>query len=101
MAENRPRRGLRHVAFEDVQIGSADRGGVDPNDDVRRSDDRGILDGVPAALAGTVVDKSVHDAFSYLRPDSPATAPAAAHRRSGQRDFPLTIGQAKGCAIGI
>ena len=47
-----PARRLRHVAFEDVQVGAEDRAGVDADDDVGRRPDRGVLDGVPTALTG-------------------------------------------------
>ena len=43
VAEDRPRRRLRHVAFENVQVGAADRAGVDADDDVRRLLDLGIV----------------------------------------------------------
>jgi hypothetical protein len=60
VAEDRPRRRLGHVAFEDMKVGAADRGGVDPNDRVGRINDRRIINGVPAALARSVVDERLH-----------------------------------------
>ena len=60
MPEDGAGRGLRDVALEDVQVAAADRRGVDPHDGVGRIDDAGIGDGVPAALAGAVIDECLH-----------------------------------------
>ena len=49
------------VALEDVQVGAADRRGVDPDDHVRRLQDRRVRDLLPRLLAGTVVDERLHD----------------------------------------
>ena len=49
------------VALQDVQVGAADRRGVDPNDHVRRLQDRGIRYLFPRFLAGAVVDERLHD----------------------------------------
>ena len=43
VTEHRAGRGLRHIALEDVEVGAADRRAVDPDDDVRRIDDRGVV----------------------------------------------------------
>jgi hypothetical protein len=59
--EDGTRGGLRDIALEDVQVGAADRRGVDPHDGVGRIQDGRIRDGVPGALAGTVIDEGLHD----------------------------------------
>ena len=41
MAKDAPRRAAGHVAFEDVEIGTADRRLDDPNDDIGRSGELG------------------------------------------------------------
>jgi hypothetical protein len=53
-------RGLGHVALEDVQVGAADRRGIDAHDRVGGVEDRWIIDGVPAALPGAVIHESLH-----------------------------------------
>jgi len=65
VAEDRPRFRLWHISLEDMQVAAADRAGVDPNDNVGRINDRGVLDGVPTTLTGAMVNKSLH-AVSYL-----------------------------------
>jgi predicted flap endonuclease-1-like 5' DNA nuclease len=60
VAEDRPRKRLGHVALEDVQVAAADRGRVDADDRVGRIDDLRVIHGVPAALAGTVVNEGLH-----------------------------------------
>ena len=40
--------GLGHVTLEDVQIASADRGGVYANDDIGGIDDRWVIDVCPS-----------------------------------------------------
>ena len=60
VAEDRPGRRLGHVALEDVQVGAADRRGVDPHDRIGRVDDRRVIDRVPATFAGAVVHESLH-----------------------------------------
>ena len=49
------------VAFQDVQVGAADRRGVDPDDHVRRLQDLGIRYFFPSLLPGAVVDERLHD----------------------------------------
>src|SRR5439155_1913455 len=56
MAEDRPRLHLGYVALQDVQIGAADRRGVDADDRVRRHLDHRIRNLVPGPLSGTVID---------------------------------------------
>ena len=60
VAEHRAGDRLGDVAFEYVQIGAADRRGIDPHDRVGGVDDARIIDRVPAALSRTVVDESLH-----------------------------------------
>ena len=60
VSQHRPRRGLGHIALEDVQVRAADRRGVDLDDDVARGLDLGIGNRVPAALPGAVIDESLH-----------------------------------------
>jgi hypothetical protein len=48
------------IAFENVQVGAADRRGVDPHDRVGWVEDRGIGHAVPAALPGAVVNERLH-----------------------------------------
>ena len=50
-----------HVALEDVQVGPADRGGVDPHDRVAGLEQHGVGDLVPALDVRTVVDECLHD----------------------------------------
>jgi len=50
----------RHVTFEDVQVGAADRGGVDAHDGVSVVRDRGIGYLLPRLLARAVVDERLH-----------------------------------------
>ena len=51
---------LGDVALEDVQIGAADRGRVDPDDRVRRLENRRVGHGLPGPLPWPVVHKSLH-----------------------------------------
>ena len=51
---------LGHVALEDVQVGAADRHGVDADDGIGVVDDRRVGDLLPVGLTGTVVDECVH-----------------------------------------
>jgi hypothetical protein len=67
MPENRPRLALGDVTLEDVEIGSAYRGGVDSGDDIGGSQDCGIRDYFPGALARTAVDNSFHVLASFSR----------------------------------
>src|SRR5215204_7828535 len=64
VAEHGARGRLGHVSLQDVQVGAADRRAVDPDDNVSRVDDRGI--GVPSALAGAVVNESLHPAVLFV-----------------------------------
>ena len=67
VAEDRAGRGLGHVALEDVQVGAADRGGVDAHDRVGRLDQGRVGDRVPTALAGAVIDEGLHLFLLSLR----------------------------------
>jgi hypothetical protein len=49
-----------HVALEDVQVGPADGGRVDPDDDVAVVEDLGVRYFFPGLLSGTVVDEGSH-----------------------------------------
>ena len=60
VAEDRAGDDLGHVALQDVQVGSADRGGIDAHDDVGWFGDRRVSDALPATLAGTVIDERFH-----------------------------------------
>src|SRR5439155_23073556 len=60
VAQNRSGPDLGNVALEDVQIGAADRRGVDPDDDVRRRLDRRVRHLVPESLPGTVIHECFH-----------------------------------------
>jgi hypothetical protein len=64
VAENPARPYLRHVSSQDVQVSAADRGGVDPDDDVAVVGDLRIRDFFPGLLPGTVLNKRSH---GYLR----------------------------------
>jgi hypothetical protein len=68
VAEDRARLDLGDVAVEDVQVGPADRGRVDPNDRVRRLLDLGIRDLVPGAAPGIVVHERFHGSSFARRP---------------------------------
>ena len=63
VAEHDARCGLGHISLEDMQVGAADRRGVDPHDRVGRVEDRGIIDRVPASLARTVIHEGLHLRF--------------------------------------
>jgi hypothetical protein len=60
VAEDRSRLDLRHVAFEDVQVGAADRDCIDLDHDVRRSLDLRVGHGLPPAFSGPVVNERFH-----------------------------------------
>ena len=64
VAEDRPRLHLGHIALEDVQIGPADGGRVDPDDRVCRIDDGGVGNVLPGSLSRPVVDEGLHR-FSF------------------------------------
>jgi hypothetical protein len=52
------------IALEDVQVGAADRSGVDPHHHVRRFLDRRVRNLFPCLLPGPVIDQRLH---SHLR----------------------------------
>ena len=52
---------LRNIAVEDMEVGSADRGGDHLDDDISRLFDLRIGYFVPCLLAGTFVDECFHD----------------------------------------
>jgi len=54
------------VAFEDVQVGAANRHRVDAHDRVGVVDDDWHGDFLPGLLAGTVVDDSAHRMCSFV-----------------------------------
>ena len=58
--ENPARRHTRQVALQDVQVGTADGGGGDPDDGVGRVLDRRAGRLFPGALARTVIDQRLH-----------------------------------------
>jgi hypothetical protein len=62
VAEHPARRHLGDVALQDVEVGAADRGGVDLDHDVLVVLDLGIGNVVPALGAGTVEDERTHGA---------------------------------------
>jgi len=49
-----------HVTVQDVQVGAADRGGVNPDHDVGRFPDARIGDVFPRLLAGSVIYEGFH-----------------------------------------
>ena len=49
-----------HIAVENVQVGTADGGGIDPYNDVGWFLDGGIWDVFPGLLAGSVVHQRFH-----------------------------------------
>ena len=55
-----------HVALEDVQVGPADGGRVDPHDDVAVVGDLRVRHLFPGLLTGTVVDEGSHDCLRWL-----------------------------------
>src|SRR5450759_5655224 len=70
MAEDGAYLHLRHVALEDMQVGTANRGRVDLDDGVGRQLDGRVGDRVPGALPGTVINECSHvDFLSCLRKD--------------------------------
>jgi hypothetical protein len=60
VAEDPPVGDRGDVAVQDVQVGAADRGGVDPDDDVGRFPHGGVRDVLPGLVARTVVDECLH-----------------------------------------
>jgi hypothetical protein len=64
VAEDPARLDLRNVALEDVQVGSADRRGVDADDRVRRGLDPRVGHGFPRALTWPVVHEGLHGSSS-------------------------------------
>src|SRR5690606_17950381 len=92
------------VPLEDVQIGSADRGGVNPYNRVRRFPELGLRNFFPRLPAGPLVDECLHvyslllgfvnsdvrfsgTARTYIRPGNAPTSseeptsPVAGHTR--------------------
>src|SRR3954451_6526017 len=61
MAEDAPRGDGRHIAFQDVQVGSADRHQVDADDRIGVVDDAWVWYLLPCLLAWAVVDECLHD----------------------------------------
>ena len=60
VAEDPARADLGHVAGQDVQVGAADRGRVDPHDHVAFVGDLRVGDFLPGPLAGSVVHERTH-----------------------------------------
>ena len=60
VAEDRSRLHLGHVALEDVQVGAADSGRVDPDDRVGRLENFRVGNDFPCPLARSVVDEGFH-----------------------------------------
>ncbi len=58
---------LGDVALEDVQVGAADGRGVDPDECVRRLQDRRVGNGLPGPLSGTVIDERLHGSSLLAR----------------------------------
>ena len=56
-----------HVALEDVQVGSADGGRVDPHDDIAVVEDLRVSYFFPGLLPGTVVDEGSHGFLRWAR----------------------------------
>src|SRR4029077_14194610 len=55
-----------HVALQDVQIGPADGGCVDPHDDIAIVEDLRVRYFFPSLLTGTVVDEGSHGFLRWL-----------------------------------
>ncbi len=53
------------VAFEDVEIGAADRGRVDTDDRVGVVDDHRVGRLLPCLVAGAMVNERLHDGFLW------------------------------------
>jgi hypothetical protein len=71
-----------HVALEDVQVGPADGGRVDPDDDVAVVEDLGVRYFFPGLLSGTVVDEGSHGFLRWARRlPSPVSSAGAADGR--------------------
>src|SRR5207253_131608 len=85
VAENRARPHLGDVALEDVEVGPADRRGVDADDRVRRLPDRRVGRLLPGLLARAVVDERLHVATSSSsRSRASGAEPAAGTASTGQ-----------------
>ena len=80
-----------HVALEDVQVGAADGGRVDPHDRVGVVDDHRVGDLFPGLLPGSVVDECSHGFLHWLAdvlvpaasPGRPLAGPKVHSRPSG------------------
>ena len=66
MAEDPPGVHLGHVAGQDVQVGAANGGRVDPDDGVALVDDLRVGNLFPRLPAGTVINKRLHDCLRLL-----------------------------------
>ena len=57
---------LWDVAPKDVEVGATDGHRIDVDHSVRGLDDRGVRQGFPVLLAGSVVDEAVHGGLLML-----------------------------------
>jgi hypothetical protein len=70
VAEDPPGAHLRHVAGQDVQIGAADGGRIDPDDGVALVEDLRVRNLFPCLPAGTVVNERSHGCLRLCAPAS-------------------------------
>ena len=90
------------VALEDVQVGAADRDGVDPHDGVGVVDDARSRDLLPRLVAGTVVDECAHGSSLVAAPGGASPdgrATPADHR--AERPLPTARRVAQGVPGGV
>lgn len=75
MAQNPPLGHRRDIALENMQVGAADRRGVDPHHHVSRLLDHGIGDLFPGLLPGPVVHQRLHRYLQRLTRGQPRQRP--------------------------
>src|SRR5580700_6584096 len=79
-----------HVALEDVQVGTADGGRVDPHDGVVIADDLWVRYLFPGLLTGTVVNDGSHDCLLGSFTSSTSLV-IGASARQGRRSVPAGL----------
>jgi hypothetical protein len=79
VTQDRPGSNLGHIALEDVEVGSADRRRVDPNDRIGRLLDRRIRHPLPGSLTRSVTSAFMGSSFVGHCHSRPACA--SRHRR--------------------
>jgi hypothetical protein len=78
------------VALEDVQVGAADGGRVDPHDDIAVVGDLRVRYFFPGLQTGTLVDEGSHDCLHWLVMFQLRASSSAPHK--GGAESPLPCG---------